>query len=203
MRRVIFSSTVLCLCFTATVSAQETGNPAVLSPDTKGAEVGKPDARMNTVDQIVLRQAAIGGMAEIELGKLAAQRAQSDAVKQFAQRMVDDHGQANQRVARLAKAGDVPLPKAPDPDQRAVRAQLEKLTGAQFDVAYMAAQVGDHQKTAHLLEHVITGGQNPDTKAFAIETLPTVLKHLEMAKQIHASLVQVPLRAGEDPVTRR
>jgi putative membrane protein len=186
-------SAALLAAVSAPLIAQQTGNPAVLSPDTPKAEIGKPDGRMNTVDQIVLRQAALGGMTEVQLGQLAAQRASSDAVKQFANRMVEDHGKSNQRVTRLAKAGGVPLPKEPDPDQKAVRAQLEKLSGPSFDVAYMASQVGDHQKTAHLLEHAITGGQNPDTKAFATDTLPVVLKHLEQARQIHASLVSVPV----------
>jgi putative membrane protein len=194
MRYLGAISTALLIAAVTPVLAQETGNPAVLAPDTPKAEIGKPDGRMNTVDQTVLRQAALGGMTEVDLGKLAAQRASSDAVKQFANRMLEDHGKANQRVLRLAKAGGVPLPKEPDPDQKAVRAQLEKLSGSSFDVAYMASQVGDHQKTAHLLEHAITGGQNPDTKAFAVETLPVVLKHLEQAKQIHASLVSVPVR---------
>jgi putative membrane protein len=100
-------------------------------------------------------------------------------------------------VARLAKAGNLPLPKELDPDQKAVRAQLEKLQGAQFDATYLAAQVGDHQKTAHLLEHAIGSGQDAGTKAFAMETLPVVLNHLEMAKQLQAELIGSPTRPAE------
>jgi putative membrane protein len=189
------SNTFRTLLFVASVAlaggawAQQTGNPAGMSPDTPNAEkAAPPPDHPNTTDQIVLRQAAMGGMAEVDLGKLAKQRGQNEAVKQFAQRMIDDHGKANTRVASIAKGKKVPLPKEPDPDQKAVRAQLEKLSGADFDAAYISAQIGDHQKTAHLLEHAIGAGQDAQTKAFATETLPTVLRHLEMAKQIQTQL---------------
>jgi putative membrane protein len=191
MRSQAFGTTLLLMSAMLACSAwaQQTGNPAGMAPDTPNAEKAAPPAdHPNAADQIVLRQAAIGGMAEVELGKLAQQRAQSDAVKQFAQRMVDDHGKSNTRVASLAKGHRIPLPKETDPDQKALRAQLEKLSGAEFDAAYMGAQVGDHQKTAHLLEHAIGSGQDAKTKAFAMETLPVVLRHLEMAKQIESQL---------------
>jgi putative membrane protein len=189
---------LLASCVTGSAWAQQTGNPAAMSPDTPKAETAQPPPdHPNTVDQLFVRQAAIGGMAEVELGKLAAQRAQSDAVKEFARQMTKDHGDANERLMKLARSHEVPLPKEPDADQKAVRAQLERLNGAAFDVAYMSAQVGDHQKTAHLLEHEIGSGQDVRTKDYAKETLPTVLKHLRMAKEIQATLTGAPTRTAE------
>jgi putative membrane protein len=167
-----------------------TGNPAVQSPGTPGADVGQPSATTpNTVDQVVARQLAIGGRHEVELGKLAGDRAQDADVKTFARRMVDDHTKSHQKVLQLAKTHRVAIPKDPDPDQRAVRAQLEKLRGETFDLAYINAQVGDHQATAHLLEHEIGSGQDARTKALAMETLPTVLNHLEAARAIQVRLI--------------
>jgi putative membrane protein len=170
--------------------SQQTGNPAVMAPDTPRTDV-LPADHPNTVDQLFARQALIGGHAEVELAKLAANRAQSDAVKQFAQRMTSDHGKANDSLMSLAKANRAELPKSADvdPDMKAVRAQLEKLRGADFDIAYMAVQVGDHQKTAHLLEHEIGAGQDAKIKDYAKQTLPTVMRHLESAREIHTALV--------------
>jgi putative membrane protein len=177
--------------------AQQSGNPAVSAPDSpKPRDAPAPADKPNTVDQIFTRQAAIGGMAEVELGKLAASRAQNDAVKRFAKQMVDDHGKSNEKLLRLGRDNGALLPKSPDrdPDVKAVREQLEKLRGAQFDAAYIAAQIGDHQQTAHLLEHVIGSGQDARVKAYAIETLPAVMRHLEMAQAIQATLTGAAVR---------
>jgi putative membrane protein len=183
--------------YLAAAQAQEpqTGNPAVMAPDTPKNEVAQtPPDYPNTVDQIFARQAFIGGQAEVDLAKLALQRAQSREVKQFAQHMVDDHGKANDRLAKLGKGNKAVLPKGPDadPDARAVRAQLEKFNGQRFDLEYMAVQIGDHQKTAQLLEHEIGSGQDVQMKNYAKETLPVVLKHLDMAKTLHAQLASAP-----------
>jgi putative membrane protein len=177
--------------------AQQTGNPAVAAPDTPKTDVAQAGAdHPNTVDQLVARQLQIGGAAEVDLGKLAGSRAKSPAVKDFAKRMVDDHSKTNSRLESLAKANraDRPRGAASDPDAVAVRAQLEKLNGAEFDAAYIAAQVGDHQKTVHLLEHEIGSGQDVKMKAFAQETLPGVMRHLEMARQIQSELAYAPSR---------
>ncbi len=177
--------------------AQQTGNPAVAAPDTPRTDVAQPPPdHPNTVDQIVARQLQIGGAAEVDLGKLAGSRASSQAVKDFAKRMVDDHTKANSKLESLAKANraDRPRGASSDPDVAAVRAQLEKLKGADFDAAYIGVQVGDHQKTAHLLEHEIGSGQDQKMKAYAQETLPTVMRHLEMARQIQSDLANAPPR---------
>jgi putative membrane protein len=180
----------LALLLASAAMAQQTGNPAGMAPDTPRTDV-LPADHPNTVDQLFARQAILGGQAEVDLAKLAASRAQSEPVKQFARRMSDDHGKANDALIRLAKANRAELPKSADvdPDAKAVRAQLEKLRGADFDLAYMATQVGDHQKTAHLLEHEIGAGQDAKIKDYAKQTLPTVMRHLEDAREIQATLV--------------
>ena len=180
--------TVLCA---GTALAQQTGNPAVSAPDSpKPRDAPAPSNHPNAVDQIFTRQAAIGGMAEVDLGKLAGARSQNEAVKRFARQMVDDHGKSNDRLIKLGRSNDALIPKSPerDPEVQATRAQLEKLNGAQFDVAYVSAQIGDHQKMAHLLEHEIGSGQDARLKAYAVETLPTVMHHLEAAQDLLASL---------------
>ena len=69
-----------------------------------------------------------------------------------------------------------------------MRANLEKLSGRPFDLAYMDSQIQDHQKTAQLLEWEIGSGQDPALKKFASEALPTVLQHLRLAQDLKAQL---------------
>src|SRR2546422_8381365 len=86
-------------------------------------------------DQTFVVDVARDSMAEVELGKLAAQKGQKDDVKKFGQRMVDDHSKANDELKTLAQQKNIPLPAGPDPKAKALEARLEKLSGAQFDRA--------------------------------------------------------------------
>jgi len=186
-----FAVTIAATLFGAGLAvAQQAGNPGGMAPDTPKSNV-LPADHPNTVDQLFARQAWIGGQSEVQLASLAASRAQSDAVKQFARRMTDDHRKSNDLLARVGKNNRAELPRSPDvdPDEKAIHDQLGQLRGAEFDVAYMAAQVGAHQKMAHLLEHEIDAGQDAKVKEYAQQTLPTVLHHLDDARQIHAALL--------------
>ena len=89
---------------------------------------------------------------------------------------------------QLAQAANLPQPGEPDEEHKTMRSQLEKLSGADFDLAYIRGQVADHQKTAQLLEWEIGFGQDPQLKAFASEILPVVLRHLQMAANIELQL---------------
>jgi putative membrane protein len=196
--QVVLISTVSTLLAAGAAIAQQTGNPGVMAPDTPKSNA-LPADHPNTVDQLFARQAWIGGQSEVRLASLAASRAQSDGVKQFAQRMTVDHRKSNDLLARLAKDNRADLPKSPDvdADEKAIHEQLGKLRGAEFDAAYMAAQVGAHQKMAHLLEHEIGAGQDAKVKEYAQQSLPTVLSHLEDAKRIHSALLTgAPAAAG-------
>ena len=165
---------------TTAALAQE-GNPAGMTPGTG------PD-QPNTADRNFTRAAASGGMAEVEFGKLAQQQARSEDVKAFGHRMVEDHGKANDRLKGLAKDDGFALPDKLDPEHAAMHDQLVSLSGAEFDRAYLAGQLADHQKTAQLLEYEIGSGQDADLKSFASETLPVVLQHLQMAQRIQADI---------------
>jgi putative membrane protein len=127
-------------------------------------------------------------MAEVEFGNLAAERAGNSGVKDFAQRMVEDHGKANDTLKGLADKSKIALPDELDPDHQRQRAELEELEGAEFDLAYMRGQIVDHQKTVQLLIWEIGSGQDAEIQRFAAATLPTVLRHLEMARDLTAEL---------------
>jgi putative membrane protein len=164
------------------------GNPAGMAPDTPGVYEARPGAEHpNTADLIFAHAAAVGGMAEVNAGKLAARKAQSAAVKEFANRMVSDHTAAGDRLTGFNKNNKVP-PADLDKDHKVVLDQLGKIDNKDFDAAYIRAQVVDHQKTVQLYEWIIDNGQDPRLASYAIETLPTVMRHLEMAKNLQAQL---------------
>jgi putative membrane protein len=177
------------LCLSAPGWAQSSGNPAGNNPAAQQSAPGKPAPHeLNMPDRVFLRAAAAGGLAEVDVGQLAASAGENDLIKSFAQRMVSDHGKANKKLSTLADASQFPLPDKPDAEQRRKRAELEKMKGAAFDRAYIVGQLQDHQRTAQLLEYEIDSGQNADLKAFAEDTLPVVLEHLQMAQDIATKL---------------
>jgi putative membrane protein len=139
-----------------------------------------------SADTAFYMQAAQGGMAEVELGKLAAQKGTAEGVKAFGKQMVTDHTKANDKLKRIASQKMVTLPAQPAPDAKAVQEKLAGLSGQAFDKAYIESQVKDHDKTIALLESEISGGKDNEAKAWATETLPVVRQHAAMIKKMAA-----------------
>ena len=165
------------------------GNPASTPAGTPHAAPGTPAPdQLNNSDRLFSQSLAAGGLAEVEAGKLASRASGNAMVRQFGERMIQDHSQANEQLTNLAMATKMPLPSGPDTEHRAIQQHLEQLHGAAFDVAYADLQLQDHGRTVQLLEYEIGSGQNPRLKSFASETLPIVLDHLAMAQQLHAKL---------------
>jgi putative membrane protein len=193
MKSVLVCAAIAGLCTGDAAFAQSFGNPGGMSADTPGIEGAKPAGNhFNPQDKLFVRQATLGGRAEVELGKLANSRGSAPAIRDFAQRMVADHGKANDRLAGLDRSANQQLPKSLDPEHLTVRDELQKKQGADFDAAYLTSQVQDHQRTANLLAWEIGMGQNDDLKKYAAEQLPVVLNHLDMAKQQLADLTAAP-----------
>ena len=133
-------------------------------------------------DQTWVTQTAMGGMAEVELSKLAQQKASAADVKTFAQRMVDDHSKASDELKSIAAKKNITLPGDMDAKHKAVSDRLSKLTGAAFDRAYMQAMVADHTKAVADFKRESQTGKDPDIKAFAAKHLPTIEDHLKTAQ---------------------
>ena len=109
----------------ATPAAAQIGNPAGVEPGTPQTSPGVPAPHYpNTQDRLFARLAAAGGMAEVDLGRLAQQKAHAAEVKEFARQMVEDHSKANMQLGSLANSANIPLPSEPDPDHKALRADL-------------------------------------------------------------------------------
>jgi putative membrane protein len=179
------------------------GNPGFMDPTTRFESPGVPAPNQsNVTDKLFARLAAEGGLAEVTLGELAVGKTGNSAVGDFARRMVDDHGAANERLAGIAEASGIPLPDALNAEHAALRDRLQGLEGAAFDLDYMRAQVADHQKTVQLLVYEIGQGQNAELQRFASDVLPTVLDHLGMARAIVSELAHERIAATEPPASR-
>jgi len=127
---------------------------------------------------------AKGGIAEVELGKLATEHAKSEEVKKFAQRLVDDHSKANAELKSIADAKGIKLPADTDAQHKATIRRFEKLNGAAFDRAYMQMMVNNHVKGVSNFRNEANKGRDPQVKSFAASTLPTLEEHLQQARAV-------------------
>lgn len=139
---------------------------------------------MSSQDRNFVMDAAMGGMMEVELGRVAAQRGTSEAVKQFGQRMVDDHGAANQELMSLAASKGMTLPAALDEKHQEHVTKLSAMSGAEFDRAYSKMMLSDHEKDVKEFERQTTKASDPEIRGFATKTLPTLQEHLQMARAL-------------------
>jgi putative membrane protein len=163
--------------------AQSTDKSADQS-SSQSASSSKASSQLSAADQNFVKKAAEGGMAEVELGKLATEKASSDDVKKFGQRMVDDHGKANDQLKQIASQKGVNVPSDLDAKDKALKDRLSKLSGAEFDRAYMKNMVHDHTKDVAEFRKESKSAKDNDLKNFASQTLPTLEDHLKQAKSI-------------------
>jgi putative membrane protein len=139
-------------------------------------------------DSAFVKEAAAGGMAEVEMGKLAQEKAGSDQVKQFGSRMVQDHSKANDELKQVAGAKGVGLPAGPDAKAQAEMKKMQGLSGPAFDKHYMDHMVADHKQDIAAFEKEAKSGKDPEVKAFAEKSLPTLKEHLQLAQQAQAAV---------------
>jgi putative membrane protein len=127
-------------------------------------------------------------MAEVEMGKLAQEKAGNDQVKQFGSRMVQDHSKANDELKQVAGAKGVGLPAGPDAKAQAEMKKMQGLSGPAFDKHYMDHMVADHKQDIAAFEKEAKSGKDPEVKAFAEKSLPTLKEHLQLAQQAQAAV---------------
>ena len=180
---ILSASVGLALLVAATgAAAQATGASSAAGMKT-GAGTTLPAG-----DKAFVEKAAIGGLAEVEFGKLAQQKGSNDQVKQFGSHMVADHSKANDELKQVASSKGVTLPSDLDAKHKNKMAKLQKLSGAQFDRAYMDDMVADHKEDVADFKKEASSGKDSDIKAFAAKTLPTLEDHLKMAQSTDAAV---------------
>lgn len=148
--------------------------------DAAAAAAAKPATPppLNDADKKFVDDATLGGLAEVDLSKAALEKSKKDSVKEFAQKMIDDHTKAGSELAAFASGRGITVPTEPDELTKQRRADLEKKTGSKFDKAYIDAMLQDHRKAVELFRTQSTTGTDPDLKNWASTTLPTLEQHL-------------------------
>ena len=138
-------------------------------------------------DESFYKKAAEGGIAEVEQGQLAQEKGESATVKDFGSMMVKDHSAANEKLKALAAKKGIELPSSSSVSQMATKTKLQVLSGDTFDKSYVKGMVSDHKEDIKEFEKEAQSGQDPDAKAFASATLPTLKMHLKKIQEIAAA----------------
>ena len=124
-----------------------------------------------------------GGMEVVQLGRMYAQKGVNNDVKQFGQRMADDHSKASSELSSLAAQKNVTLPTSLDQRHQDDVDRLSKLSGAAFDREYMTMMVQDHIEDVAEFQREAASGEDADVRGWAGRTVPTLQQHLQMAQQ--------------------
>jgi putative membrane protein len=129
-----------------------------------------------------MMDAARDGLFHMEAGKLAVQRASSEGVKKFGQHSVEHHTQMNEELTKLAGTKGVTLPRQMSKEQRAALDKVTKLSGPDFDKAYLEMEISHHSRDLSGFQKEAKDGKDPDVKAWAAKVVAAIEEHLEMAR---------------------
>jgi putative membrane protein len=187
------SAALAALALGVGVNAVGQTTPATPSPNPD------PHANVSRVaadDLKFIAAVAEHNLAEIELGKLAQERAHNADVKEFAARMVRDHGKANDDLKPIADAKGIALPTTPDKSHQRKRDTLAKKSGADFDKAFMKDMVKDHKKDVKEFQKHARSSKDGDVKNYASNALPLLEEHLRLARETEDALKGKTKRSG-------
>lgn len=135
-------------------------------------------------DKKFVHSALEGGNAEVKLGQLAAQKGNSEDVKQFGQKMVDDHTKLGEQMKQIAQQQGIEVPDGVPAKDKALETKLNSLSGEEFDKAYIKAMVKDHQKDLSEFKKEANSGNDTSIKDAASQGAQVISEHLQMAQQM-------------------
>lgn len=184
------------LASSTTISFQTTVSPEVLGlineditqiPTDAGTTPGgrRPQTRLSELDRLYITESAQGGMAEVQMAKLALQRSKDNNVRQYANQMIQEHTPVNQQLMQLASQKGVRPPTTLGPKYQAAIARISQLSGSDFDQAYKnEAGINLHMEYFVVQRRQAELGQDADLKAFATKNIPVTQKHLQMGDRL-------------------
>jgi putative membrane protein len=167
------------------------GSWAVLAHQDNGTSA---QSRADMSDTRFAREAALGGMAEIQLGKLATARGSNQMVKAFGERMVVQHGAAGDQLKTTAQKENITLPATVNSKDQQIYDRLARLSGSAFDRAYAKDMVDDHEKDLQAFQNEANTGNDENMKAFAAQTIPMIQEHLNQAREMLQAVSQTSSR---------
>ena len=172
-----------------TPSNNTMNQPMAGQNQTSGTQTDNGSSKMlKSPDAKFAMKAAQGGMAEVQLGQLAAQKGSNADVKAFGQQMVDDHRKANDELKSVAAQENMTLPATLDAKDQALMAKLQGMSGPDFDRTYVKAMLKDHQEDVKEFQKEADKGKDPQIKNFASQTLPVLQQHLSKIQSIQSNL---------------
>jgi putative membrane protein len=175
------------ILLTTALSASALLAPAALAGAGSG-DAHTVAATLSKEGRDFVDDAAEGGLLEVKLGQMVVKRGASDDVKRFAQKMVDDHGKVNQRLADLARQDGIAAPQELDKKHQDKFDKLAQYSGNKLDEEYMGEMISEHQDDVKAFEKEAKDGKDPALRQFAASTLPTLEEHLSLAKQVNDHL---------------
>lgn len=148
--------------------------------------VGDPQIR--TADQEFVKEANIGNLKEVELGRLAQRQASNDRVRQFAQKLIDDHSKANDELATLARTKSISLASQLPADHKQMVDKFNQMRGEEFDREFVQHMIRGHEKMIQEFDRQARTGEDAQIKAFAQRQLPILRSHLQQARDLQITL---------------
>lgn len=165
---------------------QENPNPGLNSPTMQRQNTMQQQnqAMQQMQDKAFVRKAMEGSMAEVKLGQLAQQKSNSPDLKQFGEKMQQDHSQLNDQMKPIAQQLGVEPPQKISKKDEKLDAKLQNMSGTQFNDAYIKAMVKDHEDDLQEFRREAQNTQNPQLKQAAQQGEQVIEQHLALIKQI-------------------
>jgi putative membrane protein len=165
----------------AAPAGQAPGQNPNMDPQMNGMQAaGQP----SPMDRMFVTKAMQGSMAEVQLGQLTLQKTNNEQVKQFAQRMIDDHTKLNEQMKPVAQQLGVTVPDQVSKNDRKTMAKLQSLSGSAYDQAYIKDMVKDHKQDLNQFQMEASSGQDQTVKDAANQGSKVIAGHLQMAQQL-------------------
>jgi len=199
MKRTLLAGTIFaCACALlaqpqATPQQQQPPSQPGYPPNTAPGMGRSPDpmagdgALSRIDDKAFLKRVAADDMMQVELGKLAAEKASSDAVKQYGRKMADDRQKTHEEVTQLAAKQGVPVPETLDSKHKSKIDKLAKLEGQNFDKAFLKEATHNDGDDIAEFQAEANGGSDAAVKSFATRVLPMLQAHVQMAKSLQSA----------------
>lgn len=178
MRKMVWAAALTPLLLIGCAETQQATDATV------AAAKAQVNPTLSTSDATFLTEGARGGLAEVQMARLALQKSRTPALRRFADMMIADHGRANQDMTALAQRKEISPPTSVGAQHQATYDQLAALRGRAFDVAYGKAMVADHKEDLDQYRTEARDGTDPDVKAFAARNVPILERHLQAAERL-------------------
>jgi putative membrane protein len=164
---------------------QQPQQPTQSTMPSQQPDAGPSNSVQSMADQSFVSDAMQGNLAEVQLAQMAQQKSQSQDVKQFAQKLANDHTQMNQKwFDPVARQLNVSEPKSPSKKDKKLMAKLEGLNGDEFDKEYISAMLKDHQDDLKKFKQEADATQDPNLKQIATQGSTVISQHLQLAEQV-------------------